>query len=249
MRTVDAAPAAVCVPTSACRVAVVSSGVSPATTRTGPRPSSATPVASRPSSATRTAWPVPFCCSCTTASAAGAIAARCSVTRSRPCPTTTTRCSGSRPATEARTCPRRLRPAISWRTFGVVDTMRVPSPAARTTTADGRGLLTRASLLSRWAGEAGSPYPAPGPGRSPTVHLAEPPRRRPSTRRSGGVHRAPGAGIEPASYPHSKCGRPCQQSNPGRSRTTRVERRGRPPEGTTGRPVPGTGPRSGRMRP
>ena len=36
---------------------------------------------------------------------------------------------------------------------------------------------------------------------------------------------APGAGIEPASYPHSKCGRPCQQSNPGRSRTSVGPRR------------------------
>ena len=110
---------------------------------------STTPAAASPSSATRIAWPVPFCCSCTTTTASGAISARCAATCSRPWPTTTTRWSGCREDAAAITCPTSERPPTSCSTLGVAETMRVPTPAARTTTADGRR-LTRASLLSSW---------------------------------------------------------------------------------------------------
>ncbi len=55
---------------------------------------------------------------------------------------------------------------------------------------------TSGAGASRWPGTKGR---APGPARGEK-------RAR---------SKAPGAGIEPASYPHSKCGRPYQQSNPG----------------------------------
>src|SRR5213595_2189833 len=61
-----------------------------------------------------------------------------------------------------------LRPHREYSTFGVRDLIRVPSPAARTMTATGRGWLTAASLLRLRAGSlrsAGGNQPAEPPSR------------------------------------------------------------------------------------
>src|SRR5436190_20805051 len=53
------------------------------------------------------------------------------------------------------TWPSRVRSRTWWSTFGVADFIRVPSPAARTTTAAGGGGLTLAGLLACAVAEAG----------------------------------------------------------------------------------------------
>ena len=65
------------------------------------------------------------------------------LTSSRPCPTTTTRRRGSSSPAAASACPSMLRPHRACSTFGSRDFILVPSPAARTMTASGRGWLTR----------------------------------------------------------------------------------------------------------
>ena len=126
-----------CVCSKFCNVVPVSRGVSPVSTTTGASPR-LMPRESRSAIATRTAWPVPDCVSCTTVSAHGAISCTCATTASRPCPTTTTTCSGSRAAAASSTWPSNERPATWWRTLGVAECMRLPSPAARMNTAEGR---------------------------------------------------------------------------------------------------------------
>src|SRR5271166_4754209 len=91
----------------------------------------------------RTAWPVPPSRSCTTTDTSGTYLAASALTSSRAWPaTTTTRCGSSSPAA-ASACPSMLRPHSECSTFGTRDFIRVPSPAARTITATGRGSLTR----------------------------------------------------------------------------------------------------------
>jgi hypothetical protein len=65
----------------------------------------------------------------------------------------------------------RLRPPTSWSTFGVDDFIRVPSPAASTTTAAGRVRLTRGRLLGL-AGRGALPGYRPGRIRLPSVTIA-----------------------------------------------------------------------------
>ena len=65
----------------------------------------------------------------------GASSVTVSATRSRSCRTTTTMRAGSRDAAVSSTCPTSGRPPTACRIFGVRDRMRVPWPAARTTTA------------------------------------------------------------------------------------------------------------------
>ena len=112
----------------------------------------------------------------------------------------------------------------------------------------GAGCSRGRPALQVAAGEACSPYPAPGPRRTgdheAVAEVPPAPSRSVRTRR---IRAAPGAGIEPASYPHSKCGRPCQQSNPGWSSTSSVERSDRAPRQPARRPIPVDGPERGRM--
>ena len=91
----------------------------------------------------RTAWPVPASRSCTTTHTPGACRAASALTSSRPWPATTTRRCGSSSPAAASACPSMLRPHSECSTFGVREFIRVPSPAARTMTATGRGSLTR----------------------------------------------------------------------------------------------------------
>ncbi len=90
---------------------------------------------------TPTAWPVPRLRSCTAVRtsrpSSAPICWQWVPTSSRPCPTTTTRWSGAASAAACSAWPSRLRPPTGWSTFGVAERMRVPSPAARTTTAAG----------------------------------------------------------------------------------------------------------------
>src|SRR4051794_6793368 len=92
--------------------------------------------------------------------------------------------SGSRLRAVATTWPNSERPRIWCRTLGVADRIRVPSPAASTTTAAGRGGLTREVLLGRTVAVAGG-------------------KRRYSEDRCWQPHdgcatrRAPGGGFEP----------------------------------------------------
>src|ERR1700761_1663106 len=90
----------------------------------------------------RTACPVPFWWSWMTIVASAAWLSACAPTWSRAWPTTTTRRSGSRSRAVAMACPSMLRPHNGCSTFGRVDFIRVPSPAARTMTAAGRLALT-----------------------------------------------------------------------------------------------------------
>jgi predicted permease len=115
------------------RLAVVRSGMSPyVTTTRGASP--------RAGAATCNAWPVPSCGACRTTckrssrptAASSARAARS--TSPAPCPTTSTMRSGSRPSAASSTQPSIGRPQSSWSTFGRSLFMRVPLPAASTTT-------------------------------------------------------------------------------------------------------------------
>lgn len=110
------------------------------------------PVDDSPSSSSpiRTACPVPFCSAWTAVRTPGSTSARCAVTFSRACPTTTTRFSGSNARAAASTWPTSERPQMLCRTFGVADFIRVPSPAASTTTAAGRVALTGMPFGCGW---------------------------------------------------------------------------------------------------
>ena len=66
--------------------------------------------------------------------ASGATSARCAPTWSAPCPTTTTVRSARSGAAAASTWPSRVRPSSGCSTLGRADFIRLPSPAASTTT-------------------------------------------------------------------------------------------------------------------
>ena len=150
-----------CAATSSRRVCAVSSGTSPYVTTTVPveRGGSAVERAAARRARCRAARPG------RRSRPRGATSARCAATWSRPWPTTTTRCSGSRPAAAATAWPSRVRPPISCRTLGSADFIRVPSPAARTTTAAGRSGLTRSAPggeAAGWRRAARTPGGYPG---------------------------------------------------------------------------------------
>ena len=97
-------------------------------------------------SATLTASPVPRWTRCSTNSTGTSVTScSCSVfvTRSAPWPTTTTIRSSGSSASASTTCSTIGRPQSGWRTLGVSERMRVPSPAARTTADSGRYWLMR----------------------------------------------------------------------------------------------------------
>ena len=91
---------------------------------------------------TRTACPVPSWVSCTASSASGASSAMCGPTCSRPLPTIATSRSGCTASAAVMTCPTMLRPQSGCSTFISLDFIRVPLPAARTSTAAGRASVT-----------------------------------------------------------------------------------------------------------
>src|SRR5471030_3226824 len=78
------------------------------------------------------------------------------------------RWSGTRTAAAATAWWIRLLPPTVCRTLGIADFIRVPSPAARTTTAAGRAGLTRESAPRQGGRGRGSDYPSrtPPPGRA-----------------------------------------------------------------------------------
>src|ERR1700733_1857286 len=115
--------------------------MSPYVTTTVPRKSPSVSVT------IRTACPVPSCWSWTTTSAPGDWPVTSALTWSLPSPPTTTSRSGSSSPATARAWPTMLRPHSECRTLGRRDFMRLPSPAARTSTAAGRLSLTRNGLL------------------------------------------------------------------------------------------------------
>ena len=149
--TLAAAPARSCSSTSWRSVSARTSGMSPFSTTTVPATSPSSSIAMR------TACPVPRCSACRAVRAAGATSARCSRTLSAPRPTTTTVGASPSPSAAATsTWPSRVRPSNGCRTFGNEDFMRLPSPAASTTTV--RGLATELTRDSsaRTAGSGSS---------------------------------------------------------------------------------------------
>ena len=178
----------------------------------------------------------------------GRPARTCSATRSRSWRTTTARCCGLVPRAARIAWPTRVRPPIVCRTLGVVDFMRVPSPAARTITAVGRRSLTgrssfggsgctrvRATPADVGAGvrlghaTRGAGVAVP-PGRTVSPSTSSAPRARrwrarmpPSgPRRPRGPRSAcdcsPGRSRTCVACPDSKSGGPCRQTNRGSSR-------------------------------
>ena len=131
------------------RVSARSSGASPLTSSTGPsRSGTAASADGRGVARSRAAPPG------RRARAPGAISARCSSTASRPAPTTTTVCAAPSGSAAASTWPSIERPPTRCSTFGVAERMRVPWPAARTTTA-----ATAVALAGTdsWCGLTASP--------------------------------------------------------------------------------------------
>ena len=98
----------------------------------------------------RTACPVPPWWSWITILASGASPVACAPTWSRAWPTTTISRSGSRSWAAAMACPSMLRPHSGCSTFGRVDFIRVPSPAARMMTAAGRLAVTPQGSSDRY---------------------------------------------------------------------------------------------------
>ena len=88
--------------------------------------------------------------------------ARCTAatTRSRSWRTTTPTCSAPVARAARIAWPTRVTPPMGCRTLGVADFIRVPSPAARTMTAAGRGVLTREGSRVCW-GCHGTPVMLP----------------------------------------------------------------------------------------
>ena len=119
-------------PTSAANVSARISGVSPVTSNVTPW----SLIGARPTAA---ACPVPFCGLCNV-HAKSARSANAAFTCSAPCPTTTTVCAGFNAATLANECASSGRPASGCSTFGNMDFMRVPLPAARTMTESSGGI-------------------------------------------------------------------------------------------------------------
>ena len=133
----------------------MSSGTSPLVTSTVPL--SPAGRASRPHS---TARPVPLTSSWSAKTRSASIEVHTATTRSRSWRTTTPTCSAPVARAARIAWPTRVTPPIGCRTLGVVDFIRVPSPAARTMTAAGRGVLTREGSR-RAAGCHGTPVMLP----------------------------------------------------------------------------------------
>ena len=123
LSTTTAASASSRTLTSAAMVSDEMSGQSPDKTTSDPSKSASA------SAQTATAPAVPFCCSCTTISVSPSTSG---ATCSRACPTTLT--TRSTPASRAASTTHRTSglPSTSCATFGFLDFMRVPAPAAST---------------------------------------------------------------------------------------------------------------------
>ena len=133
-----------------------SRGTSPLVTTTGPVSS-----AGRAARAQATARPVPGISSWSAGTASGATWARWATTAARSWRTTTTRCSGRRPRAAVTAWSRRLRPPMRWSTFGVVERIRVPLPAAMTMTAAGVVEATSPLLADAHGARTRGPRPHP----------------------------------------------------------------------------------------